>query len=141
MVLVPTLLALTVLPFPQRPATASCAAPYLQVDRGQTLERRGQAVVEGRAFVDGCRDAMGCSEVLGCTSCDYEEPPETPMEDVRLRLLQGGRAWILGVADADTAGNGHLGWITWRFDVPIGVEPGRARLVPDGGETAPVRIR
>jgi hypothetical protein len=141
MLLVPTLFALALLPFPQQPATASCAAPYLQVDRGETLERGAQAVVRGRAFVNGCRDSMGCSEVLGCTSCEYEEPPETPMEDVRLRLLQGGRTWMLGVADAGTAGSGQLGWITWRFDVPSGVEPGRARLVPDGGETVRVGIR
>lgn len=141
MLLIPTLLGVAVLPFPQPPASASCAAPYLQVERGETVDRGERVTIEGRAFVDGCRDTMGCTAVLGCTSCEYDEPPERPMQDVRLRLVQGDRKWTLGVADAGSADRGHLGWVTWRFEVPRGVEPGPARLLPDGGEPAPVRIR
>ena len=141
MLLVPTLLGLAVVPFPQAPATASCAAPYLQVEQRQELERGARVAITGQAFVNGCRDSMGCSAVLGCTSCEYDEPPETPMKDVRLRLVQADRTWHLGIVDADPAATGHLGRVRWKFEVPSGAEPGPARLLPGGGEPARVRIR
>jgi hypothetical protein len=141
MLLIATLLGLAVLPFPQPPASASCAAPYLQVDRKEELNRGEQVVIEGRAFVHGCRDSMGCTEVLGCTSCEYEEPPERPMQDVWLELVQGDRRWNLGAVDAGTAADNRLGWVTWRFEVPPAAKPGPARLVTDDGEPARVRVR
>jgi hypothetical protein len=139
--LIPTLLGLAVVPWPQLPASASCAAPYLQVDHRQELERGTHVAITGQAFVEGCRDTMGCTEVLGCTHCEYDEPPETPLKDVRLRLVQGDRKWGLGVVDAETAASGHLGRVWWAFEVPVGARPGPARLFPDGGEPARVRIR
>lgn len=139
LVLATSLLALPVAPFPQSPASASCAAPHLENAEGLVLERGATATIEGRAFVHGCRDSMSCGP--GCSGCEYDDPPERPMEDVRLRLVQQGRSWDLDVADAGTADENHLGWVSWRFQVPAGVRPGRAKLVPDESEPVPVLIR
>jgi hypothetical protein len=139
--LVPALLGLAGAPFPQTPATASCAAPYLAVEEGKELRRGEHVMVRGQAFVDGCRDTMSCTVGLGCDSCEYDEPPERPLENVRLRLVQGVRMWSLGEVDAESRQSSHLGRVTWRFEVPKGVGPGPARLVPEGGEPVRVRIR
>lgn len=141
MLLIATLLGLAVAPLPQTPASASCAAPYLELDHRQELERDARVAITGQAFVDGCRDSMGCTVSLGCTSCEYDEPPETPLKNVRLRLVQGDRTWGLGVVDAETAGSGHLGRVKWTFEVPAGARPGPARLLPDGAEPVLIRIR
>ena len=77
----------------------------------------------------------------GCDSCKPDNPEEGPSQDVPLRLVQGDRAWNLGVADARSAGDNQFGWVTWTFRVPRGVEPGSARLVPDAAEPVEVRIR
>jgi hypothetical protein len=133
------MLALAVAPFPETPASASCAAPTLEGSQRLVLERGATVTVEGDYFVDGCRDAIGCSEGLGCDHCT-DEPPPRPMEDVGLQLVQGRRTWNLGVADAGAAGD-QLGWVTWTFVVPAGAKPGSARLLPEHGETLKVRIR
>ncbi len=41
--------------FPQEPATASSAAPYLEVREPLVLERGASVVIDGRAFLDRCR--------------------------------------------------------------------------------------
>lgn len=140
--LIPVLLAVAVAPFPQSPATASCASPYLEVADRAVLERRSTVTVEGRAFTDGgCQDSMGCTDVLGCGSCTYDDPPAVPMEGVTLRLVQGDREWELAVTDAGSAEDGHLGWVSWTFDLPRAVEPGPARLLTGPAEPVRVRIR
>jgi hypothetical protein len=135
------MLGLAVVPFPQPPAASSCAAPYLQVTQRLVLERGASITIEGRAFADGCQDSMSCSAGLGCDSCDYDDPPPTPLEDVGLRLVQHGRTWDLGVADAGTAENNQLGWVTWTFDLPTAAKPGPAHLVSEHAEPVPIRIR
>ena len=131
------LLGMAIAPFPHTPASASCAGPYLEASQRLVLDRGTTTTVEGRAFVDGCQDSMGCSEVLGCSHCEYDEPTTTPLQDVTLRLRQGQRTWRVGSENAD----GDEGRVIWTFDVPAGVSPGRARLLPDGGGPLQVRIR
>ena len=130
------LLGLAVAPFPQPPAAASCAAPSLEAPRRLVLERGGTTTVEGRGFVDGCQDSMSCSVGLGCDRCEYDEPTPQPLRDVALRLRQRDRTWRLGTADADSAGR-----VSWTFDLPARVRPGRAMLLPGDGEPLRVRVR
>jgi hypothetical protein len=134
---VTALLGLAVAPFPQPPASASCAAPYIEVGQRLVLNRGATTTVRGVAFVDGCQDSMGCSAMLACNHCEYDEPTPKPLQDLTLRLRQGDRTWNLANADAETAG----GRVTWTFDLPIGVEPGPAKLLPDAGDTLRVRVR
>ena len=140
LLLVALLLGLAGAPFPQPPASASCAAPYLLETDGVVLDRGSGVTVEGRAFTGGgCQDSMGCTGILGCQRCTYDDPPAVPLQDVGLRLHQHDRSWTLGTSDAGTAADDHLGWVTWTFELPAEVQPGPARLVADGA--APVRIR
>lgn len=133
------LTALAVSPFPQDKAAASCSAPYLRTTEGSVLERGASVRVHGRAFTDGCQDSMSCSVGLGCESCEHDDPPAAPTSDVRLRLVQDGRSWDLGVVDAGAAEDDRLGWTEWSFTVPPGVRRGPATLRADGA--APVRVR
>jgi hypothetical protein len=135
--LVTMLLGLAVAPFPQPPASASCAAPSLDAPQRLVLQRASTTTVEGRAFVDGCQDSMSCSAVPGCSHCEYDDPAPKPMQDVVLRLRQGDRTWRLGAADAEAAS----GRVTWRFDVPAGARPGPARLLTEVAEPVRVRVR
>lgn len=137
LVLVAVLLGLGSLPFPQQEAAASCAAPYLMSDEPLVLQRGSTATVQGRAFVEGCQDQGSCTEQFGCSSCDEGEE-ETPLTAVPLILVQGERRWRLAEADAGTASDNHLGWVSWTFDVPDDARPGPARLVAPGAR--PVRV-
>jgi hypothetical protein len=132
--------ALSVLaaPWPGLPATASCAAPYLNLAGDLPAPAPGgELVVVGRAFVDGCKDTGGAT-VFGCA---VDEPePEVPLAAVTLRLQQGGREWDLGTADAGTAEDGTLGQITWLVTMPADVQPGPARLLTDGSEPLTVEV-
>ena len=128
-----------VVPFPRAPASASCAAPYLKVADQAVLRRDSTETVEGRAFTDGgCQDSMSCTESLGCSSCEYADPPATPMKDVALRLAQRDRIWILDIADSGSAEDNRLGWVSWTFELPDGVKPGHARLLSE--RAIPVRV-
>lgn len=137
-----TLFGLAGAPFPEPPATASCAAPYLDIDEPLVLERGASVTIEGEAFTGGgCQDSMSCSDTLGCESCEHSDPPPTPMEDVRLRLAQGGRSWHLDEADSGTAEDNQLGHVTWTFDVPAGARAGPAKLIAEHSQPMPIRIR
>lgn len=140
LLLIATLLGLATMPFPQTPASASCAAPYVNVPDRLVLQRGATVTIRGRAFVNGCRDHQVCTESLGCESCKYDEPPPTAMGDVGLRLAQRGHTWTLGKADAESSEN-HLGWTSWTFVVPNGVKPGPARLLPEHARPMRVLIR
>lgn len=140
LVLLLALLGLTVAPYPSTPAVASCAAPYLDLPAEPTFTRGAGSTVEGRAFVDGCRDTMSCSGVPGCESCEHAAPPERPLRDLRLELVQGGRSWLLGTADAGSAADDRLGQVTWTFVLPTDVRPGPAVLQVDGEEQAEVVV-
>ena len=140
LILLAVLLGLAVAPYPSSPAAASCAGPTLKNVQDLVLARGASSTVEGRSFADGCQDSMSCSAVPGCGSCEYDDPPPTPLQDVELRLRQRGVTWSLGTADAGTAEDKRLGWVTWTFDLPPGVEPGRARLIADHAEPVTVRI-
>ncbi|WP_182524632.1 hypothetical protein [Nocardioides dongkuii] len=130
------LLGLVLAPYPERPASASCAAPYLEVGESPVLERGAARTVRGRAFVDGCQDSMSCTISFGCQSCEDDDPPPVPAQDVALELRQRGRTFELGTADA-----GEDGQVTWTVDLPAGVRRGPARLVADGANPVPVRVR
>jgi|GEM_PF-4288256 len=134
-------LALVVAPAAHRPAVASCSGPYLLDADSLVLTRGATATIEGRAFVDGCRDSMSCGTGLGCDDCEYDAPPEEPMENVSLQLVQRRQTWDLGVTDAGSAGDDRLGWVEWTFEVPEDVKPGRARLVPGGAGPTTIRVR
>ena len=135
------LLGLAVAPYPQPPAAASCVAPYLLEEGHLVLDRGRPTEVVGEAFVDGCRDTMSCSGVPGCESCEYDDPEPVPYDDVALRLRQGGRTWLLGSVDADSAEDGRAGRVTWQVYLPPGVRPGPARLVADHARPVTVRVR
>lgn len=133
--------ALALAPYPSTPAAASCAGPRLDLPADPVLERGTTLTIEGAGFVEGCRDSMSCSGSPGCESCAYDDPPERPLEDVDLVMVQRGRSWILGEADAGTAEEGRLGQVNWTFEVPADVRPGRAELIPgDGTDVVDVRI-
>ena len=120
-------------------ATASCAAPSI-VNADQLVLHRGGAVeVDGAGFAGGCQDDGSCSATPGCDNCEYGPDP-TPMADIHLSLRQDGRTWPLGTADAGTADDNELGQVTWAVEIPSAVKPGRATLVPEGGQPARVRI-
>jgi hypothetical protein len=139
LLLVTVTFGLAAVPFPQAPASASCAAPYLKVGDLLVLHRGSTATIEGRAFTTGgCQDTGACTESFGCESCT-QDPPPVPMEDVSLRLVQRDHAWNLGAVDAGSAEDRHLGWVSWTFDLPAGVKRGPAKLVPEHAQ--PVRVR
>ena len=134
--LLATLLGLALAPFPQSPASASCAGPHLDVEDGRMLSRSAAVTITGQWFVDGCQDTMSCGTGLGCDSCEYDDPPPLPYDDVALELRQDGRSWELAVVDADKDGSA-----TWTFTVPGDARRGPAQLVPDHGESVRVGIR
>jgi hypothetical protein len=139
--LVTTVLALGMMPIPQTPASASCAPLTSETRIGSFSSAARPFVIEGRSFVDGCRDSMTCTEGLGCDSCEFDDPAPVPMEDVALRLAQRGRTWDLGIADAGTAEDNRLGWMTWTFDLPTDARPGPAKLLPEHAEPVRARVR
>jgi hypothetical protein len=63
------------------------------------------------------------------------------MKDVQLGLMQRDRSWNLGVADAETAKNDHMGRVTWDIRLPTSAEPGPAKLVAEHAQPARIRIR
>lgn len=140
LLIIATMLCVAALPFPQTPASASCAGPYLKDTELLVLERGATITTEGRSFIDGCQDSMSCSIGWGCDSCEYNDPPPTAMEDVGLRLVQRDRTWVLDVADAEAAANNHLGWVRWTFRLPAGVRAGTAKLLPEHAEAVPTRV-
>lgn len=140
--LVTTLLALSAVPFPQMRAAASCAAPYLDLAERPTFERGATVTVEGRAFTDGgCQDSASCEVGCGADTCEYDDPPPTPMEGVELKLEQDGQTWRLDIADAGTAKDDRLGWVSWSFEVPSEARPGPAKLLADNVEPVRIRVR
>lgn len=118
------------------PARADCAAPMLDVTRGQQLPLAGEVTITGRWFKDGCNDVGSCHGVLGCQSCDYG-PPAKPLEDLTLELHQDGRTWELATADAV----GEAGKVAWGFALPHGVRKGAARLTVQDVYAEPARVR
>jgi hypothetical protein len=127
-------------PWPAERAAASCAAPSLQIgddtQRRVTIATSATVTVEGRGFVDGCDDSGGQTE-WGCASDDVTQAPS---RDVGLSIRQGAQRWDLGSADAGTAEDNRLGQVTWSFDVPVRLAPGRATLIARGAQPLPVVI-
>jgi hypothetical protein len=120
-------------------APAGCVGPRLRVPgvrtgtpstdpaTGQQLSpvslRAGQPVtVRGTWFFDGCNDTSGST---GCSS-PPKPPPTPPAHNVRLTLVQNGRTWQLGTADA--AGRRHQYAVRWDVTLPADLEPGVAVL-------------
>jgi hypothetical protein len=130
-VLLTALLAWAIAPFPESPASASCAAPQV-VGTQIVLTHRGEQTVKGRYFEGGCGDSQSCT--LGC-GCETDDPG-SPSKDVELRITQLGRSWTLGKVDADDDAR-----TTWTFELPAGVEPGKGRLHAEGASPVEVRIR
>ena len=137
------LLALSLTPYPQPPASASCAAPILSVvdhpDSTQIVLVRGtEIVVSGKYFIEGCDDEGRSGSTFGCSG-DDDVAVEAPMSDVELVLLHGRSTMTqtpLGVADA----TGELGSITWTVSIPPDQPLGRAVLKTEGSEPLPVGI-
>lgn len=130
-------------PWPGEEASASCVAPYLDVEgaRGEprpAVAPGARVTVEGRAFVVGCDD-VGTSTMWGCTVDEGE--PVVPMEDIDLQVRQQGRVWTLGSADAGAAEENRLGHLSWTVRLPDGLRPGWASLVADEAQPLRVRIR
>lgn len=113
------------------PASASCVGPSLEGAR-QVLTHDGEQTVTGKFFFDGCEDTGTCSPGCGC----HVEDPQSPSQGVILRLRQHGHTWDLTYADADASYD-----VTWSFELPPDVEPGRARLGAGTAEPIVVRIR
>lgn len=130
------LFGLAVAPYPQSPARASCVGPTLAVEKHAVLEQATTLTVDGKWFVDGCADTGTCRTGPGCDDCEPEIEQPEPMTDVYLELRQGGRRFVLGAADA-----GEDGRITWEFQLPEGVRPGRAVLGATRWGPVVVRIR
>lgn len=125
------LAVLVLLPLPAERAKASCAAPYLfvnKVQRETVISAGTDITVSGRAFVRGCQDAIAVN-AFGCESRSGE--PESPMQDVALVLRQDERRWHLGRADASSVEANRLGHITWNVRIPTRLEPERAVFVAD----------
>lgn len=139
--LLTALLALAVVPYPQVRASASCAAPYLDLSERPKFERGDRVTIEGKAFVTGCQDSESCEVGCGADSCKSDDPPPTPMRGVQLRLQQGDRTWRLDVADAAAAEDNRLGQVSWSFELPADARPGPARLLADQAEPERVQIR
>jgi hypothetical protein len=132
-VLLTALLAWAIAPFPDSPASALCAGPMV-VGEHIVLTHDGEQTVTGKFFQRGCDDgeSQSCSLGCGCETAD----PATPSKNVELRITQLGRSWTLGKVDADDdAGT------TWTFELPAGVQPGKAKLLPEGASPVDVRIR
>lgn len=138
------MLVLSLAPYPQAPASASCAAPVLSIDEVEVarpvLHRGERIVVTGQGFVEGCDD-QGDQSVFGCSGDDALDS-ETPLSDVELVLLYGGPTMTqtpLGVADAGVT-DGAPGAISWTVTIPNDQPLGRAVLKTEGSEPLPVRI-
>ncbi|VXB15015.1 hypothetical protein [Aeromicrobium sp. 9AM] len=122
---------------PSGAATASCAAPTIEVPA--RIQAGTDVVVRGHQFVDGCDDTGGGTE--GAFGCDHEDEPETvePLEAIELRLRQGSREWSLGTTDA-AASSKKLGRAEWTFVLPEDVRPGEASLETDYSQSEPIVI-
>jgi hypothetical protein len=137
--LVTLLLAAAVAPFPGSPAQASCVGPQLSItgQRARLPEVRPAiaVTVDGRYFVNGCDDTGGQATGFGCAHRTRPQDRVTPMAHVELVLRQHGREWRLGTAEATSDGR-----ISWDVRVPVGVEPGRARLMTPASDTLVVVV-
>ena len=119
-------------PWSTGPAAASCVGPSLEGEH-LVLAESGENSVTGTFFFDNCNDTNTCEPGCGCT-----REKTRPSQDVVLRLHQGGHTWTLATADADDD------WeVTWAFELPPDVEPGRAELEAEGASSVsvPVRVR
>lgn len=135
--LVLALLGVACLPAPLPGASASCAAPEVDVARGAALQRGTTLTVAGQGFLDGCDDSGTCAARVGCSGCAHK-PDEVvaPLAAVPLTLVQGERRWQLAGADAD-----HAGDVSWTVVLPDDATVGAAQLVTPVSQGVPVRMR
>ena len=131
--LLATLLGLTLAPFPEDGASASCAGPQFVEDE-IVLTHGGEQTVRAKWLHDGCDDTGSCS-TTGCDDCEMADS-ERPSENVGLRIVQMGHSWPLGTVDADEDYDA-----TWTFELPAQVRPGRARLVATGIPPLVITVR
>lgn len=122
-------------PWPARDAVAGCVAPYLEdsaTGAAPPVLRLGSTVtIEGDAFANGCDDT---GSTWACSAESRE-----PMQDVVLRIRQGGREWELGSADASDGDT--VGHVEWTVALPEGLQPGRAVLQADESDPLRVKVR
>lgn len=127
----PTMLAgAVVVPALTESASASCVAPQL-VGRPITLERGESETVRGRYFQDGCADVIVCDEDGDCSPLEEV----SPSVQVKLRLFQNGRSWVLDRSDANVKMRIH-----WDFELPRGVKAGTAWLKARNAQRVRVTI-
>ena len=131
--LLATLLGLTLVPFPEKGASASCAGPMF-VDEKIVLTHEGEQTVRAKWLHDGCNDTGSCS-TTGCDECEMADE-ERPSQNVGLRITQMGHTWLLGTVDADEDYDA-----TWTFELPAQVHPGKARLLATGIPPMVITVR
>ncbi|GAA4677545.1 hypothetical protein [Nocardioides nanhaiensis] len=131
------LLGVASVPAPIQSASASCAAPEIDVDSATLLQRGTTTTVMGYGFVDGCDDAGTCPGSPGCSGCVHEASEEVaPLIGVPLTLVQGDRRWRLAATDAREEGD-----VAWTVVLPEAARPGPARLVTPVSQPVRVRLR
>lgn len=123
-----TVLALVALGAPL-PAVASCAGPHLD-PQPRAVASGALLTVTGGGFADGCDDSGTVRSVPGCRDQQVRDSPARPAEGVLLVLLQGGRSWRLGTADAERDST-----VRWEIRLPMDVAPGPAVLGASSAET------
>lgn len=115
------------------PASASCAAPRLQVEPVRLAP--GEVVhLGGQGWMAECRDTWTCEVGRDCTAPE----PSPPADSVAVSFEQGERSQLLVTARPDT---------TYAIDleasVPADAAEGPARIVAradNGLESAPVAV-
>lgn len=112
------------------PAVASCAGPHLD-PQPRAVALGARLAVTGGGFADGCDDSGSVRSVPGCRDQQVRDSPARPAEDVPLVLLQAGRSWKLGTADAAVDST-----VRWEIRLPTDVAPGPAVLGASSAETA-----
>ena len=132
LLLLAVLLAVTLAPYPESPASASCVGSSLVGDPS-VLHRGEEQTIQGQFFHNGCADTQSCG--VGCSGCTTDDP-ESPMQDVQLELRQQGNSWALDTEDATGMGD-----VTWTFTLPPDVRPGRAQLVADQNQPVVVMVK
>lgn len=127
------------------PAAASCAAPDLRLEGGRWSDGGRPVVVAGAELVVEGRRFASCDDTgqveVGLLGCSRQAPLDPPVAgtDLELVLVQGGRTWSLGRADAVDQGS-DLGAVRWSVRTPAAARPGPARLQVEASEPLPVRV-
>lgn len=109
-------IGLIVVAFVPGRASASCAAPFVEVEPAVAAPG-DQLHIEGEAFLAGCDDVGGGNV---CSPFPDRPEPAPPMIGVRLELRRNGQVLDVVHVDADSAGR-----LQAELTVPEDAEAGR----------------